>query len=112
MRPFLGLLLYIGSITVFFGTAAIGIVFCNVLLRRDIKQPPYICLSNDNIDIVALLKPATINTSSCADAIAAIERNHHNMLTVAAVCMITAIGILSAKLLLVIVVGWTLTIDL
>ena len=97
---------------VFFGTAAIGIVFCDILLRRDMKPPPYICFSSDNIDIVALLKPAAINTSSCTDAIAAIERNCHNMLTVAAVCMTAAIGILSVKLLLVIAAGWTVAIDL
>ena len=59
----------------FFGTAAIGIDFCGILQRWDIKPPPYICFSGGNIDIVTLLKPATINTSFCIDGIAAVEKN-------------------------------------
>ena len=35
----------------------------------------YICFSSGNVGIAALLKPATINTSFCADAIAVVEKN-------------------------------------
>ena len=35
----------------------------------------YICFSGGNVGIAALLKPATINTSFCADAIAVVEKN-------------------------------------
>ena len=59
----------------FFGNATIGIDFCGVLQRRDIKPPPYICFSGGNVDIVALLKTAAINTSFCTDAIVAVEKN-------------------------------------
>ena len=41
LRRFLGLPLYLWSIAVFFGTAAIGAVFCSILQRRDIKLPQY-----------------------------------------------------------------------
>ena len=59
---------------VFFGTVAIGIDFCNVLQRQDRKPVQYICFSSDNLDIVALQKPATINISFCIDTIAAVEK--------------------------------------
>ena len=67
--------MYIGSIAAFFGIAVVGVDFCSVLQRRDIKPPPYICFSDSNVDIVVLLKPATINTSFCVDGIAAMEKN-------------------------------------
>ena len=38
---FLGPPLYILSIAVFFGIAAIGAVFCGILQRQDIKLPQY-----------------------------------------------------------------------
>ena len=43
--------MYIGSIAAFFGTAAVGIDFCGVLQRQDIKPSPYICFSGGNVDI-------------------------------------------------------------
>ena len=104
--------MYIRSIVAFFGTVAIGIVFCGVIQWRDIKPPPYICFSSGNVDIAALLKPTAINTSFCTDAIAAIEKNCHNMLVVAVIYITTTIGILFATLLLVIAAGWTVAIDL
>ena len=48
LRHFLGPLLYIGSIVAVFGTTAIGMVFCSVLLWQDIKLLQYICFSDGN----------------------------------------------------------------
>ena len=103
---------YMSSITVFFGTAAIGIIFCSVLQRQDIKLPQYIYFSGGKLDIVALQKPAAINTSFCANTIAGVKKNaticelqrclydHHNRES------------FLQQFFLVIVVGWTSTIDL
>ena len=43
-------------IVAFFVTAAVGIDFCGVLQRQDIKPPPYICFSCGNVDVVMLRK--------------------------------------------------------
>ena len=44
--------LYVAYCGVFFGTAAIALVFCDILQQRDIKPPQYICFSGVNLDIV------------------------------------------------------------
>ena len=73
-------------IVAFFVTAAVHRVYSGLfwdcryrtfatLQQWDIKPSPYICFSSGNVDIVALLKPTTINTSFCADGITAIEEN-------------------------------------
>ena len=67
--------MYIWSIAAFFGITVVGVDFRSVLQWQDIKPSPYICFSDSNVDIVALLKPATINTSFCVDGIAAMEKN-------------------------------------
>ena len=55
---------YMSHIAAFFRTAVIGIVFCSILQRQDIKSLQYICFSSDNLDIAALQKPTTIHISS------------------------------------------------
>ena len=62
-------------IVVFFGIAAIGIVFCGILQWQDIKPPQYICFSGGNLDTVKLQKPAAINISFGIDTIAVVEKN-------------------------------------
>ena len=62
-------------IVVFFGIAAIGIVFCDILQWQDIKPPQYICFSSGNLDIVALQKPTAINISFYADTLVVVEKN-------------------------------------
>ena len=66
---------YMLHIVVFFGIAAIGIVFCGILQWQDIKPPQYICFSSGNLDIVALQKPAAINISFYADTLVVVKKN-------------------------------------
>ena len=103
---------YMSPITVFFQTAAIGIIFCSILQRQDIKLPQYICFSGGNLDIVALQKPVAINTSFCANTMAAVKKN-------VAICELQRClydcrnrDSFLQQFFLVIVVGWTATIDL
>ena len=103
---------YMSPITVFFQTAAIGIIFCSILQWQDIKLPQYICFSGGNLDIVALQKPVAINTSFCANTMAAVKKN-------VAICELQRClydrrnrDSFLQQFFLVIVVGWTATIDL
>ena len=103
---------YMSPITMFFQTAAIGIIFCSILQRQDIKLPQYICFSGGNLDIVALQKPAAINTSFCTNTMAAIKKN-------VAICELQRClydhrnrDSFLQQFFLVIVVGWTATINL
>ena len=99
-------------IAAFFGTAAIGIVFCDVLQQQDRKPLQYICFSGGNLDIEMQQKPAAINISFCSDTIVAVEN-------VTTICELLRRlydccnrYYILRRFCLVIVVGWTAAINL
>ena len=102
---------YMSHIVVFFGIAAIGLVFCSVLQWRDIKSSQYICISGINLVIAVLQNLATINISFCANTIVAIQKT-------AAICKLqqrwndryNRYPFLQ-RFFLVIAAGWTAAID-